>query len=43
MEMIEMAVEDTYGRKGGVVVEMNINAARQTSEPEERRWRSAMR
>ena len=31
MEMIEMAVEDTYGRKGGVVVEMNINAARQTS------------
>ncbi|WP_119065381.1 pyruvate:ferredoxin (flavodoxin) oxidoreductase [Aggregatilinea lenta] len=31
MEMIEMAVEDTYGSKGGVVVEMNINAARQTS------------
>ncbi|HML22747.1 MAG TPA: pyruvate:ferredoxin (flavodoxin) oxidoreductase [Aggregatilinea sp.] len=31
MEMIEMAVEDTYGRKGGIVVEMNINAAHQTS------------
>ena len=27
MLMIEMAVEDTYGRKGGKVVEMNIRAA----------------
>ena len=32
MNMIEMAVEDTYGRKGKNIVEMNIKAANLTKE-----------
>ncbi len=36
MEMIMMAIEDTYGRKGGSVVDMNIRAAQLTAERIER-------